>query len=90
MLLFVSYYCTCTAMKMFKIFFSFLFSSQLQSLVARIQCGDLVPVLTSLLKDRDEKGVGQGAGLTHRSLYRETLFLQCILLDNDIGECVVS
>ena len=49
-----------------------------------------MPVLTSLLKDRDEKGVGQGAGLTHRSLYRETLFLQCILLDNDIGECSVG
>ena len=59
--------------------------SQLQSLVARTQCGDLVPVLRSLLEDRKARD----GHLTTRSLYRETLFLKCVLSDGnvDIGEC---
>lgn len=60
--------------------------SQLQSLVARIQCGDWPPVVTSLLKDR-VKGAGPTSkeaesmlkeaesGPVPRSIYRETLFL---------------
>ena len=62
--------------------------SQLQSLVARVQCGDWPPVLTSLLKDRL-----QGAGPTAedqlpRSIYRETLFLNMTVSSGhvDIGE----
>lgn len=62
--------------------------SQLQSLVARIQCGDWTPVLSSLLKDRlreegpqaeearpdPEQSVVQE--YLPRSVYRETLFLK--------------
>lgn len=55
--------------------------SQLQSLVARVQCGDWPPVISSLLRDRlkgaesEAKEVGLEAGLLPRSIYRETLFL---------------
>ena len=64
--------------------------SQLQSLVARIQCGDWSPVISSLLKDRMEEGGGSGEERPlspeelleknilprPRSIYREILFLK--------------
>jgi len=62
--------------------------SQLQSLVARTQCGDLLPVLNSLLEDRKQKRVGkEGVELASRSVYRETLFLKSVLANGyiDIG-----
>ncbi len=72
--------------------------SQLQSLVARVQCGDWPPLLTSLLRDRlkgaesSEKGAessekGAESQLVPRSIYRETLFLNMSVLscDVDIG-----
>ena len=56
--------------------------SQLQSLVARVQCGEWPPVITSLLRDRlkgagqhEAKEAGQEEELVARSIYRETLFL---------------
>ncbi len=57
---------------------------QLQSLVARTQCGDLLTVLCSLLEDRQH---GE-PHLTNRSTYRETLFLKMVLSTGvfDIGE----
>lgn len=70
--------------------------SQLQSLVARVQCGDWPPVITSLLRDRlkaasEAKEAGTGAEseaeLYPRSIYRETLFLNMIVSSGrlDIG-----
>ena len=59
--------------------------SQLQSLVARTQCGDFLTVLNSLLKDRRKQGDGEeGAGLLSRSVYREILFLKSVLSDGNI------
>lgn len=67
--------------------------SQLQSLVARVQCGDWPPVLTSLLRDRLQSGDRQGAEsqLLPRSIYRETLFLNMTVSSGhlDIGMCHV-
>ena len=69
--------------------------SQLQSLVARTQCGDLCPVLCSLLKDRaslsrtssDQSNQTQ-TQLSSRSIYRETLFLKSVLNNSiNTGEC---
>lgn len=60
---------------------------QLQSLVARTQCGDLLPVLRSLLEDRQGQGAEteeKGAGPIPRSTYRETLFLKTVLSDGVI------
>ena len=71
--------------------------SQLQSLVARVQCGDWPPVLTSLLRDRLQSN-GQGEGsqgaesqLLPRSIYRETLFLNVMVSSShlDIGTCFI-
>lgn len=47
---------------------------QLQPLVARMQCGDMQFVLRSLLADRQEE-----RGISHRSTYRQLLFLKCLL-----------
>ncbi len=50
--------------------------SQLQSLVARTQCRDIPPVLTSLLRDRLKRAeCGSKEKLVQRSIYREILFL---------------
>ena len=72
---------------------------RLQSLVARTQCGDLCPVLCSLLRDRAAGGGAAGSPVGEessgqkqqrvqpRSVYRETLFLKSILTQNlDIGK----
>ena len=67
--------------------------SQLQSLVARTQCGDFLTVLNSLLEDRRKQGVGEeGAGLLSRSVYREILFLKSVLSDGniDIGRHTIT
>lgn len=71
--------------------------SQLQSLVARVQCGDWMPVITSLLRDRlkeaesgaGKEGVKKEEGLLNRSIYRETLFLNMTVSRHmDIGTCM--
>ena len=67
--------------------------SQLQSLVARTQCGDFLTVLNSLLEDRRKQGVGEeGVGLLSRSVYREILFLKSVLSDGniDIGRYTIT
>ncbi len=55
--------------------------SQLQSLVARVQCGDWPPLLTSLLRDRVKEAGSEVVKekLSPRSIYRETLFLNMIV-----------
>ena len=50
--------------------------SQLQSLVARIQCGEWTSILSSLLIDRHKDGVSSEEECLSRSIYRETLFLK--------------
>lgn len=72
--------------------------SQLQSLVARVQCGDWPPVLTSLLRDRlkgegsESKEVGSVIEPVPRSIYRETLFLTMTIsaANVDIGRYRVT
>lgn len=67
---------------------------QLQSLVARVQCGDWPPVVTSLLRDRlkgagsEATEAGPEAELLPRSIYRETLFLNVTISAGhfDIGK----
>ena len=75
--------------------FNFVFyASQLQPLVARIQCGDLLFAMRCLLEDRllphDEKlqQLTQLPTLHQRSVYRQLLFLRCALYPHsfDIGE----
>lgn len=71
----------------------FMLCRQLQSLVARTQCGDFFTVLNSLLEDRRKEGVREeGAGLLSRSVYREILFLKSVLSDGniDIGRHTTS
>ena len=71
----------------------FMLCSQLQSLVARTQCGDFLTVLNSLLEDRRKQGVREeGVGLLSRSVYREILFLKSVLSDGniDIGRYTIT
>ena len=60
---------------------------QLQPLVARMQCGDMQFVLCGLLADRQEE-----RGISHRSTYRQLLFLKCLLNPNtfDIGMIITT
>lgn len=57
---------------------------QLQPLVARMHCGDLQFILRTLLNDRKTYSDPNDA---HRSIYRQMLFLKCILFPGsvDIG-----
>ena len=67
--------------------------SQLQSLVARVQCGDWPPVLTSLLRDRVQEAGSEEAAqeeLTPRSIYRETLFLNMTVPKSSLLEIGMS
>jgi hypothetical protein len=58
-------------------------SSQLQSLVAKTQWGQLTPVLTNLLEDR-QRSVAAASSTErrprHRSVYRETLFFKAAIM----------
>lgn len=64
--------------------------SQLQSLVARIQCGDWAPVISSLLVDRfEEVGSESREEDLPRSIYRETLFLKMAIFRRvNLGVCM--
>lgn len=65
---------------------------QLQSLVAHMQCGELMYTIRSLLADRmadtKEKQGRAMSQLPQKSLYRQLLFLKCILCPKgfDVGE----
>ena len=73
------------------LFFSF--TSQLQPLVARMHCGDLQYIMRSLLTDRLDGQKGEEkeekVGCIKRSIYRQMLFLKCVLFPDtiDIGKC---
>ena len=62
--------------------------SQLQSLVARIQCGDLLYAMRCLLEDRLPHEDGEPAAAAHHSVYRQLLFLRCAVHPRsvDIGK----
>jgi hypothetical protein len=49
-------------------------NSQLQPMVARMQCGDLQYIMRSLLNDKRQDGSHE-----YRSIYRQMLFLKCVL-----------
>ena len=62
--------------------------SQLQSLVAKTQWGQLGPVLTNLLEDRQQTAAKPTEeGWRHRSVYRETLFFKAAIMGSiNVGE----
>lgn len=73
----------------------FPFTSQLQPLVARMHCGDLQYIMRSLLTDRLDAQKGEEreekVGCIKRSIYRQMLFLKCVLFPDsiDIGSVCV-
>ena len=79
--------------------FPLLACSQLQSLVAKTQWGQLTSVLHSLLEDRqstppsDSQGTPPPAELKprpHRSVYRETLFFKAAIMGSiNVGEVIL-